>query len=188
MKEVRVMSVSSRKNHGSHSPMTQGNLEEPINACNAFIWISATHLTSSLWGDHFFLVLVVDFTLMTCIFFLKPKAEAFESFMKFQALVERKSRKNIKIMWSDRGGEFLSLEFNDHCDRVGIQWELTTSYTPQLNGIVERKNWTIVEMTQFLLKGSGLLATFWAKAAAATIYLINVMPTDVVPEKTPYEA
>lgn len=78
---------------------------------------------SRLWGRGSFFPLASGrlYTYDLDIFFLRSKAKAFESFMKFQALVEYESWKKIKILLLDKGGEFLLLEFNDHCDRVGIQ-------------------------------------------------------------------
>lgn len=101
----------------------------------------------SMGGNKFFLLLVDDYTRMTWVYFLQSKSEAFECFLKFQAAVERETVLKVKVLRSDRGGEFLSREFNDHCERSGIQRELTPSYTPQLNGTVERKNRVIVEKT-----------------------------------------
>nr|GEW32407.1 retrovirus-related Pol polyprotein from transposon TNT 1-94 [Tanacetum cinerariifolium] len=97
------------------------------------------------------------------------------------------SRK-LKILRTDRGGEFLSKEFSRFCDEYGIKRELTVPYTPEQNGIAERKNRTIVEMARSMLKTKNLEDEFWAEAVATVIYLINISPTKVVWNVTPYEA
>ncbi|TYK12002.1 UBN2 domain-containing protein [Cucumis melo var. makuwa] len=70
----------------------------------------------------------------------KSKSETFEKFKHFKAKVEKQSGMFIKSLRSDRGGEFLSNNFNHFCEEHGIHRELTTPYTPEQNGVVERKN------------------------------------------------
>ncbi|GKA14724.1 retrovirus-related pol polyprotein from transposon TNT 1-94 [Tanacetum coccineum] len=74
---------------------------------------------------------------------ITPPSHAFK---KFKAMVEKEKGLKIKSMRSDRGGEFLSKEFNKFCEYNGIQRFLTAPYSPQQNGVVERKNRTILNM------------------------------------------
>ncbi|GKA41572.1 retrovirus-related pol polyprotein from transposon TNT 1-94, partial [Tanacetum coccineum] len=76
----------------------------------------------------------------------KEKSQAFEAFKKFKAMVEKEKGLNMKSMRSDRGEELLSKEFNKFCEDNGIQIFLTAPYSPQQNGVVERKNRTILNM------------------------------------------
>lgn len=93
---------------------------------------------------------------MSWVYFLKFKSEAFEQFVKFKTLVEKQKGINLKILRTDRGGEFTSGEFNQYCEKHGIHKELTAPYTPEQNGVAERKNRTIVEMSRSMLKSKGL--------------------------------
>ncbi|XP_058000540.1 uncharacterized protein LOC110654465 [Hevea brasiliensis] len=120
--------------------------------------------------------------------FLKYKPETFENFRKFKAMVEKQSGQCIKALRTDRGGEFLSKEFNHFCEENGICRELMAPYTLEKNGVAERKNHTIVEMARSLLKGKGLPNQHWAEAIATVVYLLNISPTKVVLNQTPYEA
>lgn len=70
----------------------------------------------------------------------------------------------------------------------GIKRQLTASYTPQQNGVAERKNRTIVEMAKSFLKGKGLPNMFWAEAVATAVYLFNRSPTKAVKKRIPYKA
>lgn len=106
---------------------------------------------------------------------------------KFHASVERETGKKLKVLQSDKGREFMSLEFRRYSDKLGIRRELTVPYTPQQNGVVERKNRTVVEMTRCLLKSAGLPINYWAEAASTSVYLINRSPTQALRNKTPYE-
>ena len=102
-------------------------------------------------------------------------------FKKFKALVEKQTGKCIKALRTDRGGEFLSKDFNIFCDENGIQRELTTPYTPEKNGVAEPKNRTVVEMARILLQAKGLPNQFWGKAVATAVYILNLSPTRAVP-------
>lgn len=141
----------------------------------------------SLGGNRYFFLLVDNFSRITWIRFLQSKGQTFETFLKFQAQVERETGNKIKIIPSDIGGEFLSKEFNEHCEKLEIQRELSPPYTPQYNGTVERKNRVVVEKIRCLLKCSGLPVVFWAEAAATAVHLINISPTEAIPNSTPYE-
>ena len=69
------------------------------------------------------------------VYFLKSKDEVLGEFKEFKALVENLSKRKIKILRSDNGGEYTSNEFGSFCIDVGIKRELTTPYNPQQNGV-----------------------------------------------------
>ncbi|KAH0652619.1 hypothetical protein KY289_030297 [Solanum tuberosum] len=73
-------------------------------------------------------------------FLMEEKSEAFGVFKTFKAHVENETGKAIKTLRTDRGGMYCSKVFKDFCESNGIRRELTTAYTPQQNGVSERKN------------------------------------------------
>ena len=75
----------------------------------------------------------------------------FKWFHSFKALVENQIGKKIKILRTDNGTEYESNEFNDFCRDIGIKKEIIVPYTPEQNGVVERKNQTIMEATCAML-------------------------------------
>nr|GEY43575.1 copia-type polyprotein [Tanacetum cinerariifolium] len=72
--------------------------------------------------------------------------------IRTESLVEKQSGSVVKILRSDRGGEFTSTEFQTFCDEHGIKKQLTTPYSPEQNGVAERKNRTVIEMARSMLK------------------------------------
>jgi transposase InsO family protein len=68
------------------------------------------------------------------------------TFKSFKNAVEKESGLSIAGLRTDRGGEFTSKEFTEFCRIEGIKRQLTTAYTPQQNGVAERKNRTILNM------------------------------------------
>ncbi|KAJ0833844.1 putative RNA-directed DNA polymerase [Helianthus annuus] len=115
------------------------------------------------------------------------QSDAFERFKVFKALVEKESECSIKVLRTDRGGEFCSKEFNSFCEVNGIRRELSEPHTPQHNGVVERKNRTVMGMVRSMLKENKLPNYLWAEAVATAIYAINRSPTSAVEDKTPYQ-
>ncbi len=87
---------------------------------------------------------------------------------------------NIKCLRSDGGGEYFSNEFNEYLKEHGIQKKYSCSYSPQQNGITERKNKHIVEITYAMLNEKNLPNYSWAKAVTTVIYIMNRTPTTVV--------
>ena len=144
--------------------------------------------TLSLTESKYFLIFVDDFSRLIWVFFLKEKSEAFDYFKQFKATTEKESGNSIIRFRTDRGGEFTSREFELFCSDSGIQRQLTASYTPQQNGVAERKNRTIMEAVRSMLKDKNLPTNFWAEAVATAVYVMNRSPTQAVEGKTPYEA
>jgi hypothetical protein len=129
-----------------------------------------------------------DYSRMSWVYFLQSKGEAFRSFKVFKDFVEKQYEKKLKALRTERGGEFLSKEFIDFCENEGIHRELTTPYTPEQNGVAEKKNRTVVEMGRSMLKYKNLPNKFWAEAVATAVYVLNISPTKSVWNKTPFEA
>ncbi|GJZ28549.1 retrotransposon protein, putative, ty1-copia subclass [Tanacetum coccineum] len=97
-------------------------------------------------GASYFLTFTDDFSRYGYVYLLKHKHEVFETFKVFKAEVELQLGKKIKALRSDRGGEYLSQEFKDYLSENGIVQNLTSPYTPQQNGVSERRNRTLIDM------------------------------------------
>nr|GEX00098.1 ribonuclease H-like domain, reverse transcriptase, RNA-dependent DNA polymerase [Tanacetum cinerariifolium] len=89
---------------------------------------------------------------------------------------------------TDRGGEFTSNKFTQYCKENGIARQLTAPYSPQQNGVVERKNRTIMSTTRCMMKATNMPQIFWAEAVRHAIYILNSVPTKALKDITPYEA
>ncbi|KAM1470398.1 hypothetical protein ACFX11_041122 [Malus domestica] len=142
----------------------------------------------SLAGNKYFMLLVDDCTRMMWVYFLKYKSDALICFRKFKSMVELQSDFKIKCLRSDRGGEFTSCEFNKLCEDAGIQRQLSMAYTPQQNGVVERKNRTVVEMAKAMLHDKSMPYFLWAEAVHTAVYILNRSPTKALNNLTPFEA
>lgn len=88
---------------------------------------------------------------------------------------------------TDRGGEYLSNEFKQFCEEMGISRQLTTTFTPQQNGVAERKNRTIMNMVRSILNEKEVPKRFWPDATTWAVHVLNRSPTSILKEKTPEE-
>ena len=107
---------------------------------------------------------------------MKGKSKAFEVFKKFKVMVEKKTGRHIKVVRSNRGGEYTSTAFMEYCEEQGIRRILTALYTPQQIGVAERKNRTILDMVRSMLKSKRMPKEFWAEVVQCAIYVQNRCP------------
>ena len=89
---------------------------------------------------------------MIWLFTIKLKSEALSVFKNLKILIEKESEKSIKILRTDGGGEYTSKDFEDFCKSEGIAHEVTPPYTPQHNGLAERRNRTLLNMARSMIK------------------------------------
>jgi len=135
----------------------------------------------------YLITFIDDYSRKTWVYFLMEKSEAYSTFKSFKARVEKETGTYIRRLRTDRGGEFTSQDFTDFCNEHGIQRQLTTAYTPQQNGVAERKNRTIMNMVRSMLTAKQIPKTFWPEAVNWTVHILNRCPTLVVKNKTPAE-
>ncbi|GJT36741.1 retrotransposon protein, putative, ty1-copia subclass [Tanacetum coccineum] len=93
--------------------------------------------------------------------------------------------KTIKALRSDRGGEYIS-QFKDYLKACGIVQQLTPPYTPQHNGVSERRNRTLLDMVRSMMNLTTLPLSFWDYALESATRILNMVLTKKV-DKTPYE-
>jgi transposase InsO family protein len=166
-----------------HSAMWRA--EEPLQLVHVDLCGPITPVTAG--GNKYFMLLVDDCTRWCRVYMLKTKNQATEAFVKYKAEVENSTGQHIKLLRSDRG-EFLAHAFQRVCEQAGIKHQFTAPYTPQQNGVVERKNRTVMEMARALLKSMEIPGRFWAEAVRHSVYLLNRLPTKAMGNRTPYEA
>ncbi|WVZ23101.1 hypothetical protein V8G54_001645 [Vigna mungo] len=100
------------------------------------------------------------------------------------SLVENFFHRNIKILYTDNGGEYIGL--CPFLSTHGISHHTTLPHTPEHNGISERRNRHIAETGLALLHHSGLPPTYWPHAMTTAAYLINRLSTPILGYQSPY--
>ncbi|KAJ9554596.1 hypothetical protein OSB04_018641 [Centaurea solstitialis] len=137
-------------------------------------------------GNRYYVTFIDDYSRYGYVYLIKHKSDTFEKFKEFKHEVENQLGRKIKILHSDRGGEYLSLEFNGYLKECGIVSQLSPPRTPQLNGVAERRNRTLLDMVRSMMTRAPLSIYFWGYALESAAYILNLVPTKKV-EKTPHE-
>ncbi|CAL8998680.1 unnamed protein product [Prunus brigantina] len=164
----------------SNSSITSSH---PFALIHCDIW--GPHKIASLSGAHYFLTVVDDFTRFTWIFLMHTKSETQEHLRSFFAYTQTQFNTKIKQIRVDNGGEFYSLRnfFKDH----GVIYQRSCVYTPQQNGVVERKHRHLIEMARALLFQAHLPLRFWGEGVLTAAHIINRIPTKLLSHQTPFE-
>jgi hypothetical protein len=138
-------------------------------------------------GRRYFLLLVDDLSHYMWVVVLGSKGEAADAIRRAQAAAEAECGRKLRVLCTDNGGEFTVAEFTSYCTDEGVQRHYSAPYNPQQNGVVERRNQTVVGMAR-ALKQRGMPAVFWGEAVVTAIYILNRSPTKALNGRTTYEA
>ena len=119
----------------------------------------------------YFITFIDDYSRYGYVYLLKHKYEALKIFKNYKTEVEKQLGQPIKSINNDRGGEFEV--FDEFCKGEGIRHIYTMPYKPLQNGIVERRNRTLMEMSRSMMAYSQLPQIFWGEGLTTTNYLLN---------------
>ena len=119
---------------------------------------------------------------------LCSKDRVADAIKEIKARAEVESGQKLGALRTDPGGEFTTHEFAEYCAGEGIHRQRTAPYSPQQNGVVERRNGTVVTAARSKLKAKGLPGRLWGEAVATAVYLLNRCPTKSVEGMTPFQA
>ncbi|OAJ44539.1 hypothetical protein BDEG_27760 [Batrachochytrium dendrobatidis JEL423] len=142
---------------------------------------------TALGGYKYYLIIVDDYSRYSHLYPMISKDQTFQRFKEHVAAVELSKGLPVRAIRTDNGGEFTSSAFQQFLKLKGIAVQRTTPYTPQQNGVAERKNRTIVSAVRAMFAGCKLGREFWAEAAMTAVYLQNRSPNKALGQRTPYE-
>ncbi|KAL0286312.1 UNVERIFIED_CONTAM: Retrovirus-related Pol polyprotein from transposon TNT 1-94 [Sesamum angustifolium] len=146
-------------------------------------------------GQRYFVSFIDDYSRYMYLYLIFDKSEAFDAFKAYKVEVEKQLEKSIKIVRSDRGGEYYGRytekgqnpgPFAAFLKEEGIIAQYTMPGTPQQNGVAERRNRTLMDMVRSMMSHTNLSLELWSEALKTAVYILNRVPSKVVP-KTPFE-
>jgi hypothetical protein len=137
-------------------------------------------------GYRYWITFIDDATRFWAVMFLREKSEAFTAFKRYKAFVENLADCKIKTLRDDKGGEYMSKEFDDFLAGAGIARQHTVRNEPHQNGVAERANRTIAERVTAMLSESNLPASFWGHGVSALVHVRNRSPTTSLDGEIPY--
>lgn len=143
-------------------------------------------LALSRGNSRFFMVLIDSYSKYVWVYMLQKKAEAFTKFRQFCKWLRNVHNENVRFLFTDKGGEFCSEEFESFLSEQGIEHRTATPRSPWQNGLCERVNQTLQQGIRTLLHDSGLPNPFWAEALSFFCHVYNRRYQSSV-NCTPYE-
>ena len=141
----------------------------------------------SIGGSKYGLVIVDDFSRFTWVFFLQDKSETQGTLKRFLRRAQNEFELKVKKIRSDNGFEFKNLQVEEYLEEEGIKHEFSAPYTPHQNGVVERKNRTLIDMARTMLGEYKTLEWFWSEAVNTICHAINRLYLHRLLKKTSYD-
>ena len=168
-----------------HPPKSIVSTKQPLELIHMDLFGPVAYL--SIGGNKHGLVIVDDFTRFTWVFFMYDKAQVQDKVKTFIRRAQREFGFQIKKVRSDNGTEFKNTQVEEFLDDEGIKHEFSVPYTPQQNGVVERKNRTLIDMARTMLDEYKTSDIFWAEAVNTACHAINRLYLHKIMKKTSYE-
>jgi transposase InsO family protein len=168
--------------HQSKNVMTT---TRPLELLHMDLFGSISYL--SIGGSKYVLVILDDFSRFTWVFFLQDKYETQGTLKRFLRRAQNEFELKVKKIRNDNGSEFKNLQVEEYLEEEGIKHEFSAPYTPQQNGVVERKNMTLIDMARTMLGEYKTPERFWLKAMNTTCHAINRLYLHRLLKKTSYE-
>ena len=140
-------------------------------------------------GEKYIFVITDAFTNYICTYNLKTKTDVLSSFKHYVNKMENQNgsrvrQMQIKCLRTDNGTEFVNREFSEYLASKGIKHELTTPYTPEQNGLAERKNRTVMEMVRTMFYGTKVPLSLWPEVVEYATYILNRTPAKRTADST----
>ncbi|KAM1762795.1 hypothetical protein ACFX12_005393 [Malus domestica] len=157
----------------------------PFEVVHSDLWGPAPCV--SVDGYRYYVTFIDECTKFSWLFPLVNKSDFCTTFIGFYAYVLTQFSAQIRILQSDGGGEYISKPLQSFLLQKGILHQKSCPYTPEQNGMAERKHRHVIETAVTLLQTAQMPPKFWSFACQTAIYLINRMPTPILSNQSPFE-
>uniref|UniRef100_A0AAG5DSQ9 Integrase catalytic domain-containing protein n=1 Tax=Anopheles atroparvus TaxID=41427 RepID=A0AAG5DSQ9_ANOAO len=137
-------------------------------------------------GNKYFLTFIDDYSRFCTVFLIKSKDETAEKIQEYVRSCQNVFGRKPRVIRSDGGGEYTGFALQQFYKAEGIKAQFSTPYSPQSNGVAERKNRSLQEMARCMLLDAALPKRYWGEAVLTAAYLQNRLPSKST-DLTPYE-
>jgi transposase InsO family protein len=158
---------------------------QPFYLIHSDVWGPSKIKTMS--GKKWFVTFIDDHTRVCWVYLLEKKSEVEQRFKDFVQMIENQFQTKIGILRSDNGTEYFNKYLSTFLVTKGIIHQSTCRDTPQQNGVAERKNRHLLEVTRAIMFSMNVPKYLWGNALLTACYLINRMPSRVLKYETPVE-
>nr|GEU43322.1 hypothetical protein [Tanacetum cinerariifolium] len=180
-----VYFVEGKSKRASHPPKPVSNTKQRLHLLH--MDLCGPMRVGSINGKRYVLVIVDNYSRYTWVYFLRTKDETPEVIKNFFKKIYVRLQAPVIIVQTDNETEFKNHVLKEYFDSVGITPKTSNAKTPQQNGVVERRNCTLVEAARTMLIFSPASLFLWAEAIATACYTQNLSIIHRSFNKTPYE-
>nr|GFB66231.1 retrovirus-related Pol polyprotein from transposon TNT 1-94 [Tanacetum cinerariifolium] len=177
-----AMGKSTKK---SHKPKSKDANQEKLYLLH--MDLCGPMRVESVNGKKYILVIVDDYSRFTWVKFLRSKDETPMFIIMFLKMIQVRLNVSVRRIRTDNGTEFVNQTLRDYYDEVGISYETSVARSPQQNGVVERRNQTLIEAARTMLIYAQAPLFLWAEAVATACFTQNRSIIRLHHGKTPYE-
>ncbi|KAI3747413.1 hypothetical protein L6452_09869 [Arctium lappa] len=182
--ELLVACEKGKMKRAPHKPKPEPSTNAPLELLH--MDLCGPMRTQSLGGKKYILVIVDDYSRYTWVKFLRSKDETPDVLITFLKTTQVNLQKLVKFLRTDNGTEFKNNKVEEYLESVGISHQYSAARTPQQNGVVERRNRTLVEAAHTMLSHSDLPLFLRAEAVSTACYTQNRSMVHRRFKKTPY--
>jgi transposase InsO family protein len=156
----------------------------PYMLIHSNVWISPV---VSVSGMKYFVTFIDCYSRMSWLYLMRHKNEVLKCFQNFYTYIKNHFNAKIQFIRTDNVGEYLNSEFGRLLSLEGILHQTSWPDTPLQNGVTERKNRRILEITRSLMYAMNVPKFLWSEAIMTTTYLINRTSSRILGMNTPCE-
>ncbi|GJS18352.1 putative ribonuclease H-like domain-containing protein [Tanacetum coccineum] len=160
----------------SHRPKSENTNMEVLHTLH--MDLCGPMRVQSIKGKKYILVIVDDYSRFTWVKFLRSKDETPELVINFLKQMQVGLNKTVRFIRTDNGTEFVNQVMSEYYEGVGIFHQKSVPRTPQQNGVVERRNRTLVEAARTMMIFSKAPMFLWAEAVATALFGALCYPTN----------
>ncbi|GJU66607.1 retrovirus-related pol polyprotein from transposon TNT 1-94 [Tanacetum coccineum] len=168
-----------------HKPKSEDTNQEKLYLLHMDLY-GPMHV-ASVNGKKYILVIVNDYSRFTWVKCLRSKDEASDFIIKFLKMIQVRLKAPVRRIRTDNGIEFVNQTLREYYEKVCISHEISVAHSPQQNGVVERRNRTLIEVACKMLIYAKALLFLWAEAVSTACYTQNRFIVCLRYGKTPYE-
>nr|GEZ84709.1 putative ribonuclease H-like domain-containing protein [Tanacetum cinerariifolium] len=177
-----AMGKSTKK---SHKPKSEDTNQEKLYLLH--MDLCGPMRVESVNGKKYILVIVDDYSRFTWVKFLRSKDETPMFIIKFLKMIQVWLKVPVRRIRTDNGTEFVNQTLRDYYEEVGISHETSVARSPQQNGVVKRRNRTLIEAACTILIYAQAPLFLWAEAVATACFTQSRSIIRLRHGKTPYE-
>ncbi|KAM0034614.1 putative RNA-directed DNA polymerase [Helianthus debilis subsp. tardiflorus] len=185
LQDICVSCQKGKQTKKSHPLKKINTVALPLERLHMDLFGPMKHKT--IFGDAYCLVVTDDYSRFSWVSFMAHKSETPGILKDLLTMLENLYSLKVKRIRSDNGTEFKNQVMDEFCTSKGILHEYSSRYTPQQNGVAERKNRTIIETARTMLVESELPIQFWGEAVSTACYTLNRVLTVKRHGKTCFE-